>query len=104
FQTQYLLTVARDYIVKAGSEIPSLNNINITGGAPDNFFDAGSTVQLVATDGLGFTFVNWFGDATGQSNPISLPVTEQMMVTANFATPPGIDASSILNDASLQPG
>jgi uncharacterized repeat protein (TIGR02543 family) len=44
-----------------------------------------TTVQLTAVAGSGWTFSGWSGDSSGSSNPISVNVTGNMVVTATFS-------------------
>jgi alpha-tubulin suppressor-like RCC1 family protein len=53
---------------------------------PDNeIYDCGSTVQLTAVPNDGFKFVNWRGDASGSGANISIEMTEDKNITAEFA-------------------
>jgi len=105
FRTQYPVTKDLVYIVIVGSQVPSVTeNFRINPPSADGFYDAGSSIQLTATDGAGFSFSNWIGDASGQLNPHQLSVNSQLVVAANFLTAPRISPNSIVNDASLQPG
>ncbi len=47
-------------------------------------YTAGSVVSLSAMPGTGFTFTDWSGDASGTSNSITVTITGDMSVTANF--------------------
>jgi len=40
---------------------------------------------LTATANAGYSFNNWSGSATGMTNPVSVTMTENKSVTANFA-------------------
>src|SRR5207249_4728608 len=51
---------------------------NQTGYAP------GATVQLTATPATGYHFTGWSGDTTSASNPITLTMSSDKHVTANF--------------------
>jgi len=66
--------------------------VNVTGGGtvarnpfftnyPPNF-----TVTLTAIPTAGFFFNAWSGDASGSANPLSLNVTSNKTITANFAS------------------
>ena len=44
----------------------------------------GSTVQLTAAPATGWHFLNWSGDATGNSNPVNVAMSGDRNVTANF--------------------
>ena len=45
----------------------------------------GSSVQLTATAVTGYHFVNWAGDATGITNPLTLTMDSDKSVVAHFA-------------------
>jgi uncharacterized repeat protein (TIGR02543 family) len=54
-------------------------------------YNYGAAVQLVATPNAGYTFVNWTGDAGGTTNTISVIMTADRNITANYianANPP----------------
>lgn len=44
----------------------------------------GTTVQLTATPGVGWLFTGWSGDAAGTANPLSVLMTADKSITANF--------------------
>jgi uncharacterized repeat protein (TIGR02543 family) len=44
----------------------------------------GTNVTLTASPASGYKFNNWSGDATGSTNPVTISVTGNMSVTANF--------------------
>jgi hypothetical protein len=48
-------------------------------------YDSNTTVQLTAFPASGYHFVNWTGDVTGSSNPISVIMNGNKSVTAVFA-------------------
>src|SRR5207247_555956 len=47
-------------------------------------YPAGSTVTLTAVAGPGATFVEWFGDADGSGNPVTVTMDGDKTVTASF--------------------
>lgn len=51
-------------------------------------YSAGEWVTLTAAPDLGYRFLHWTGDATGTSNPISLLLNKNKVVTANFVGVP----------------
>lgn len=56
-----------------------------TNPAPGDYFHAnGSTVQVTAIPSTYYEFVNWSGSATGTANPVSITMTQDRSVTANF--------------------
>jgi uncharacterized repeat protein (TIGR02543 family) len=44
----------------------------------------GEDVELTATAGAGWTFMNWTGDATGTVNPVTVHIDGNKTVTANY--------------------
>jgi uncharacterized repeat protein (TIGR02543 family) len=50
-------------------------------------FSAGSTVTLEAVPYRGYTFVNWTGDLTGTTNPVTITMNSNKTVWANFSAP-----------------
>ena len=48
-------------------------------------YHLGDTVQLGATPETGWGFTGWSGDAAGTVNPVSITITGNMTVTANYA-------------------
>ncbi len=53
---------------------------------PDNeIYDCGTTVQLTAVANQGFRFIEWQGDANGAGANISVEMTEDKNLTAEFA-------------------
>ena len=44
----------------------------------------GTSVNLTALAGIGWTFSGWSGDLTGATNPASITMTKDMSVTASF--------------------
>ncbi|MDB5210106.1 MAG: cell wall/surface repeat protein, partial [Sediminibacterium sp.] len=47
-------------------------------------YDSGTTVILVATASLGYTFTSWSGDATGSTNPLTITMNSNKNIVANF--------------------
>jgi hypothetical protein len=56
------------------------------------WYDAGTSVSLLATPNTGYTFVSWSGSVTGILNPATLVMNGPETVTANFLDPsaPGL--------------
>jgi uncharacterized repeat protein (TIGR02543 family) len=52
---------------------------------PDQtLYPYGTSVNLTALAGIGWTFSGWSGDLTGATNPASITMTKDMSVTASF--------------------
>jgi gliding motility-associated-like protein len=50
-------------------------------------FPNGSNVTLTATASGGGTFINWSGDASGSTNPLTITMNSDMNIVANFGPP-----------------
>jgi uncharacterized repeat protein (TIGR02543 family) len=65
-------------------------------------YNNGATVQLTATPNSGYTFVSWSGDATGSVNPITVTMTANKNITANFIlTGSGFTLNVVANNGSV---
>jgi uncharacterized repeat protein (TIGR02543 family) len=73
-QNQYTLTVN---IAPTGSGL-------VTKVPDKTTYVYGDVVTLTATANAGYTFSNWSGDATGSSNPVTVTISGNKNVTANF--------------------
>ena len=47
-------------------------------------FDSGTTVSLSATPNTGYNFTSWSGDATGSTNPLTVTMNSNKVITANY--------------------
>ncbi|WP_168194028.1 PA14 domain-containing protein [Pontibacter sp. SGAir0037] len=47
-------------------------------------YTSGERVTVTATANAGYVFSSWSGSATGSTNPLSLTITDNMAITANF--------------------
>lgn len=57
--------------------------------APDQpNYNHGSNVVLTATPAAGYVFSSWTGDATGTANPLTVNMTSNKTITANFTAIP----------------
>jgi uncharacterized repeat protein (TIGR02543 family) len=68
----------------------------------------GATVQLTATPNSGYTFTSWSGDASGSLNPLTVTMSANKNITANFTaeiinpgSPAGVNLGSAGNFAVL---
>ncbi|WP_079701505.1 InlB B-repeat-containing protein [Daejeonella lutea] len=48
-------------------------------------YSSGSTVVLTATPNSGYNFTSWSGDATGSTNPLTVTMNANKVITANFS-------------------
>jgi len=61
-------------------------------------YNHGSNVVLTATPAAGYVFSSWTGGATGTANPITVNMTSDKVVTANFTAIP-VDAFTLTVNA-----
>ncbi len=47
-------------------------------------YNHGTQVQLTATPNVGYTFTGWSGDVSGNTNPITITLSGNKTITANF--------------------
>ena len=66
-------------------------------------YDQGSTIQLVASPSGGYDFVGWSGDASGSSNPLTITVDDNKVVTATFSLQIHTIAATAGPNGSLTP-
>ena len=76
FTTQYSLTTA---VSPSGSG-------TITANPSGTWYNSGTSVQLAANAGTGYSFSSWTGGVTGSSNPTSITMNSAKSATANFTS------------------
>jgi astacin (peptidase family M12A)/Big-like domain-containing protein len=52
----------------------------------DSFYSTGSHVSFTETTNAGWTFTEWMNDLSGQTNPQTLTISDEALVTADFNT------------------
>jgi PKD repeat protein len=67
-------------------------------------YTTGATAVLLATPAANHTFIGWSGDATGSANPISLSVTRDLAVSAQFAALNFLLTTAVSGDGTVTPG
>ncbi len=68
----------------------TVNGVNGTvSRAPDQAtYNHGSSAVITATPAAGYVFSSWSGDATGSTNPLTVSMTSNKTITANFTAIP----------------
>ena len=61
----------------------------VTAKPSQTSYPSGTQVVLTATPTTGYTFSGWSGDASGTANPLTVAITGNTSITANFAALPG---------------
>jgi uncharacterized repeat protein (TIGR02543 family) len=83
----YSIWEARFY--SSGTPVTNYNlTVNATNGSVSpngGTYPENTPVSLTATPAAGYHFVNWTGDITGTSNPVTVTMNSNKTVTANFA-------------------
>jgi uncharacterized repeat protein (TIGR02543 family) len=98
-------TLVANFVLTTGATF-TLNAIANNGTVIKNpvlaVYNSGTTVQLTATPNSGYTFVSWSGDATGSVNPLSVTMTANKNITANFIlTGSGFTLNVVANNGSV---
>ena len=66
-------------------------SVNTSGGT----YDENTTVSITATPIEGYFFTGWTGNATGNENPLSVTITGNVDITANFMQNIYLDSNGI---------
>ena len=66
-------------------------SVNTSGGT----YDENTTVSITATPIEGYFFTGWTGNATGNENPLSVTITGNVDITANFMQYIYLDSNGI---------
>ena len=91
----YFFNTASPVVPEDGETMYSVD-ININGGgnvtkSPDqDTFPFGDVVELTAVETSGWIFDSWGGDLSELENPITVTVTEDMVIEANFTEIPTV--------------
>jgi gliding motility-associated-like protein len=70
-----------------GNVTSNPSGINTSSSLNSANFPNGSNVTLTAVPGGGGAFINWSGDASGSTNPLTVTLNSNMNITANFGPP-----------------
>ena len=78
----------------------ALNGI-VTKNPDQASYVSGASVQLTASPNAGYTFTSWSGNASGITNPLTVNMTTNKNITANFVViPPPVVLGTIANFGS----
>ncbi len=67
--------------VTVNTQDDSKGSVSTTGGS----FEAGSDITITATPKDGFQFTGWTGGALGDTNPLTIKISQSTNITATFA-------------------
>jgi len=71
-----------EYTLNTAVDPTDSGTISVNPVKPNYYY--GDVVTLTAHPNDGYNFSNWTGDATGTANPVSVTITKNTSVTANF--------------------
>jgi hypothetical protein len=88
-------------LVKTGA-----GRVRIDGGPAedlplDRVFDEGTSVEIEAVPDTGFAFLNWSGDLSGTTNPVTVEMDDDKTITMNFADSPLISMLKVFWKSSV---
>ena len=81
--------------------VPQATNGTLTVSPPSGVYRQGSTVTLTAKADRKFGFSGWSGDLKGMTNPVTVKMTRDMSVIANFS-PGGEDCNLAVDGTATQ--
>jgi hypothetical protein len=77
-------TLVANFAIKAYNLTVVANNGTVVKNPLLGPYNHGVTVTLAATANSGYSFTSWSGDATGTTNPLSVLMNADKVITANF--------------------
>ena len=84
----------------SGNVVSSPSGINTGSSMTTADFATGTNITLTATPNTGGTFINWSGDASGSTNPLTITLNSDMNITANFGPSAPADPTSVAAGSS----
>jgi hypothetical protein len=66
-------------------------------------YEAGNRITITATPAAGYRFVNWSTDASGSTNPLSILVDKDMVITGKFIKQYKLAVSADPNSGTVSP-
>jgi uncharacterized repeat protein (TIGR02543 family) len=78
-------TLVANFAIKTFTLNVTATNGTVSKNPNQATYNYGTTVQLTATPNSGYTFSSWSGDASGSVNPLTVTMTSNKNITANFS-------------------
>lgn len=95
-------TISSIFGTDGANQVTLTLNINgsgtVTVSPPANIYTNGQSLTLTATPGVGQSFVNWSGDASGSQNPLAVTLNQSEIINANFTGGPFLRADPKLGE------
>jgi len=79
-------TLVANFAINTYTLTISATNGNVAKNPDQGSYNYGSAVILTATPATGYAFTGWSGDASGPTNPITVTMTGNKNITANYTT------------------
>ena len=77
-------TITGNFTLNAYTLNVTSTNGSVVKNPSQTTYNHGTSVQLTATANTGYTFTSWSGDASGSANPITVSMTSNKNITANY--------------------
>jgi uncharacterized repeat protein (TIGR02543 family) len=78
-------SITANFALKSYTLAITATNGTVSQSASGTEFDHNTELVLTATPAEGYEFVNWTGDVTSTDNPLTVTITANTSITANFA-------------------
>lgn len=85
YNAQYILDRLPTPPPQFNLNLSIIGNGTVTKNPDFALYDSATSVTLTAAPATGYHFVNWLGDVIGTTNPATLTMNANKIVTANFA-------------------
>jgi uncharacterized repeat protein (TIGR02543 family) len=87
YDRTFTMLAARCYGVTANADPVGGGSVSVPLGRCAGKYTTGAEVELTATPASGWIFTGWSGDASGKTNPLTVTMDADKIITANFDWP-----------------
>ncbi len=91
----YTITVTRADASPTYTLTITSSNGTVAKDPSQSTYTSGTSVSLTATANTGYTFSSWSGDATGSANPLTVTMSANKTITANFTAVSSTKSGSV---------
>jgi uncharacterized repeat protein (TIGR02543 family) len=103
----FLLSANKIFVANFALNTYTLTTTNINGVVEKNpaqaTYNHGSSVILTAKPNDGYVFTSWSGDATGTTNPLTIKMTANKNITANFTAIYSLNTTAVNGTVTKNP-
>jgi uncharacterized repeat protein (TIGR02543 family) len=82
--TTYMANYSIEYGLSLAASPPAAGSVTPSIIRPENYYAAGTVLQVVATPAAGYEFAGWTGEYSGTANPLTVQMNGFRTVTAIF--------------------